>query len=198
MSWRAEQTRTDAERLDAAFAAAPRPMFLPAAHRRLAAADQALPIGHDQTNSQPSTVRAMLELLDVRPGQRVLDVGSGSGWTTALLGRLVGSDGAVYGVERVPDLVRASRAALAELTMPWVRVDQATDELGRPGTAPYERILVSADAPEVPASLVAQLGDDGVMVLPVAGRMARVRLRGGDVQTTWHGHYRFVPLIQGR
>jgi protein-L-isoaspartate(D-aspartate) O-methyltransferase len=186
-----------ARRLDDAFAAAPRELFLPPAQRRFAGTDQALPIGHGQTNSQPSTVRAMLTLLEAQPGQRILDVGSGSGWTTALLGRLVGPDGAVYGVERIAELVQASRAAIGGLTMPWVRVDQATDVLGRPAAAPYDRILVSAESREVPSSLVAQLVEDGVMVLPVTGRMARVRRRRGDAETTWHGHYRFVPLVHG-
>lgn len=186
---------TDLRRLDAAFAAAPREQFLPPRQRRLARTDQALPIGHHQTNSQPSTVRAMLELLDVRQGDRVLDVGSGSGWSTALLAHLVGPDGRVYAVERVAALVQASRAALSGVDVPWAQVEQAGDALGLPGTAPYDRILVSAEAAEVPQPLVAQLAEGGVMVVPVAGRMARVR-RGGDaVDVTWHGHYQFVPLV---
>src|SRR4051812_9944700 len=94
-----------ADQLDAAFAAAPREAFLPASHHRFAGVDEPLPIGHGQTNSQPSTVRRMLSLLDVEPGQRVLDVGSGSGWTTALLAHLVGPGGSVVGVERYADLV---------------------------------------------------------------------------------------------
>jgi protein-L-isoaspartate(D-aspartate) O-methyltransferase len=96
---------TDPERLDAAFREVRRVDFLPREQHGFAGEDTALPIGHGQTNSQPSTVRAMLDLLDVHPGQRVLDVGCGSASTTALLGRLVGPAGEVVGVEIVPELV---------------------------------------------------------------------------------------------
>src|SRR5215211_7614975 len=90
--------------ISAAFEAAPRAEFLPAGARSHAAYDGPIPIGYGQTNSQPSSVAAMLRLLDVRPGHRVLDVGAGSGWTTALLGHLVGPTGQVIGVELVPEL----------------------------------------------------------------------------------------------
>jgi protein-L-isoaspartate(D-aspartate) O-methyltransferase len=183
------------ERLDAAFAAAPRELFLPGSQRRFAGTDVALPIGHEQTNSQPSTVREMLVLLDVPVAARVLDVGSGSGWSTALLAHLVGPGGEVYGVERVADLVESSRASLAGLQVPWARVEHATRELGRPAGSPYDRILVSAGAAELPDGLVRQLATHGIMVVPVAGRMARVRRDRDAVHVTWHGHYRFVPLV---
>src|SRR4051794_29423208 len=92
------------DRVSAAFRAAPREEFLPAGSRSQATYDGPLAIGHGQTNSQPSSVAAMLRLLDVRPGDHVLDVGAGSGWTTALLAHLVGPTGQVVGVELVPDL----------------------------------------------------------------------------------------------
>src|SRR5688572_33158348 len=101
-------------RVDEAFAAVPRRDFLPARQHPFAGLDQALDIGYGVTNSQPTTVRNMLELLDAQPGDRVLDVGSGSGWTTALLAHLVGPTGSVVGVERIPELVEASRANLGD------------------------------------------------------------------------------------
>jgi protein-L-isoaspartate(D-aspartate) O-methyltransferase len=185
--------------LDAAFAAAPRAWFLPPAERRFAELDRPLPIGHGQTNSQPTTVRHLLEHLDVRPGQRVLDVGCGSGWTTALLAHLVAPGGAVVGVEIVPELVELGRANLGGADVANARIEAADPGvLGHPAGAPYDRILVSAEAREVPASLVEQLGEDGVLVVPVAGRLAVVRRSGphAEPDVHWVGHYAFVPLLE--
>ncbi|WP_141787763.1 protein-L-isoaspartate O-methyltransferase family protein [Oryzihumus leptocrescens] len=182
--------------VDRAFEATPRVDFLPPAERHFAAVERALPIGHGQTCSQPAAVRAMLELLDVAPGQRVLDVGAGSGWTTALLATLVGPSGAVVGVELEPELTRRAAARVAATGRTWARVEQAVPgRLGWPAEAPYDRVLVSAEAPEVPAELLAQLAPGGVMVLPVAGRMLQVATTvGGEPTVSEHGHYLFVPL----
>ena len=179
--------------VEAAFAAHPRAAFLPSAVRDRAAHDGPLPIAGRQTNSQPRTVDDMLRLLDVRPSQRVLDVGTGSGWTTALLAHLVGSAGEVVGVELEPELVAFGAANLAATGQPWARIGQArTGVLGVPDSAPYDRILVSAEPRHLPDELVGQLADDGVLVIPVAGTMLRVTNPGGVV--TEHGRYRFVPL----
>jgi protein-L-isoaspartate(D-aspartate) O-methyltransferase len=188
-----------AGRVRAAMAAQPRERFLPTSERRRASYDGPLAIGHGQTNSQPRTVQAMLELLDVRPGQRVLDVGSGSGWTTALLAELVGPTGSVLGLERVPDLVVTGRANVEAAGMPWARVRSAVSGvLGAPELAPFDRVLVSAMATRLPLELVEQLQAHGILVAPVAGRMLRVE-RDPDApdgrRVTEHGHYRFVPLV---
>jgi protein-L-isoaspartate(D-aspartate) O-methyltransferase len=180
--------------VDAAFQAMPREGFLRDADRRRADHDGPLPIGCDQTSSQPRTVAAMLRLLDPRPGDRVLDVGAGSGWTTALLAHLVGPEGSVDGVERVPELATWGAANLAGTAQPWARIHPATPgTLGLPDRAPYDRIIVSAETDALPGELVDQLATDGVLVIPVAGEMLRVTLPGPRV--TRHGHYRFVPLI---
>ena len=181
------------------MAAHPRERFLPRGVRRRAGHDGPLDIGHGQTNSQPRTVADMIELLDVRPGQRVLDVGSGSGWTTALLAELVGREGSVLGVERVPDLVVSGSAALTAERMPWASVRAATPGvLGAPDEAPFDRILVSAMAPVLPEELVVQLGANGILVVPVHGRMVRLQrdnAAAGGRRVTSHGAYRFVPLV---
>lgn len=169
--------------------------FLPVETRESASVDAPLSIGYQQTNSQPSTVKAMLKLLAVHPGHRVLDVGAGSGWSSALLGSLVGNQGEVIGVERIPELVSKARTANAHQNQPWVHIRQATDgELGAPGEAPFDRILVSAMANALPEQLVEQLGEGGIMVIPVAGDMLRVRRGRRGLKITRHGHFRFVPL----
>ena len=174
-----------------------REQFLPRRQRRFARQDRALEIGHRQTNSQPSTVLHLLSQLEVERRQRVLDVGSGSGWTTALLGQLVGADGAVHGVELVPELVAWSRKNLEAYPMPWISVSQADpDVLGLPEQAPFDRILVSAEATRIPEPLVDQLAMDGVMVVPVLGRMTSVRRTAAGPSVVQHGFYSFVPLIE--
>lgn len=175
-----------------AFAAVRREAFLPSHERWRADLDGPIQIGHGQTNSQPLTVANMLRLLDVHPRQRVLDVGAGSGWTTALLSTLVGPGGLVLGLEQVPDLVRWGaenvRAHAVGRTDPG--------ELGRSSAGPWDRILVSAMARRLPETLVDQLGDTGRMVCPVAGELVLVERHGADRTITRHGAYRFVPLVE--
>ena len=179
----------------AAFDAVPRAGFLPEAARWRAGFDGPITIGRGQTNSQPRTVADMLRLLDVHPGQRVLDVGSGSGWTTALLAHLVGPGGSVAGVELEPELATWGERNLRNTAYSWASIRCAErGVLGLPEGAPYDRILVSAEARELPGVLVAQLAPDGRMVLPVRGTMTLVVCSGGRTTTSRHGSYRFVPL----
>ena len=185
-------------RVQAAFDAVPRAPFLPRRKRRYAGEDRPIEIGHGQTNSQPRTVRAMLELLDVAPGSRVLDVGCGSGWTTALLASLTGPSGSVLGVEIVPELVELARRNLGAVHLDApVGVRQAERSvLGTPDEPAYDRILVSAQATAMPDPLVDQLAVGGRLVVPVRGAMTLVRrvdLTHADVSE--HGRYSFVPLL---
>ncbi len=195
------RSRVARSRVAHAFDAVPRAVFLPEGQRRYAGADQPLPIGDGQTNSQPTIVRRMLELLDVQPGHRVLDVGAGSGWTTALLAHLVGSRGRVHGVERLPRLVDLGRRHLdaeevASLRSRMSIVAARPGVLGLPEQAPFDRILVSAAARELPVALVEQLAPAGVMVAPVEGRVVRVRAGSTDgTEVELLDHCRFVPLV---
>ena len=160
--------------------------------------DHALPIGNGQTISQPYTVAFMLELLGPKRGQRVLDVGAGSGWTTALLAALVGEDGAVYGVEIVPELVSWGKENLSKYNFPQASIRRAGSQLGLPGKAPFDRILVSAEAGEIPSGLIEQLAVGGTMVVPVGDSIYKVtKLASGEVETEVHPGFVFVPLVGG-
>lgn len=182
-------------RVRRAMAGLDRRDFLPTGQHRFAEVDLPLPIGHGATCSQPSTVARMLELLDPHPGQRVLDVGCGSGWTTALLHRLVGPEGSVRGVELEPELVTTGAANLRRAGVVGPIIEPAVPGvLGSPEAGPFDRILVSAEADDLPAPLVEQLAPGGRMVVPVAGRLVVVDDADGVRTRRAEGSYRFVPL----
>ena len=159
--------------------------------------DHPLPIGYGQTISQPSTVAFMLELLQPQAGDKVLDVGTGSGWTSALLGYIVGDEGYVYGVEIVPELVEVGRKNVEHCLEANVMISPANPEqLGNPQCAPYDRILVSASATEIPAQLVAQLKIGGVLVLPVKNDVVFLRKhKDGQHDIRSYPGFVFVPLV---
>src|SRR5690606_34807863 len=177
-----------------------RAWFLPPAVVDRASEDVPLPIGHRATCSQPSTVAHMLTYLGPQPGDRVLDVGAGSGWTTALLAELVGREGDVVGVELEEELVAFGRANLAAAAALGTELGHARilpaapGVLGLPAHGPFDRILVSAEAREIPDALVAQLTDHGRMVIPVRRRLVVVDRHGEALRTRDVGAYRFVPL----
>lgn len=169
--------------------------FLPEALRDQAHQDHPLPLADGSTNSQPTTVRRMLQALRVERGNRVLDVGSGSGWTSALLGHLTGPTGTVLGLDLTDFLVNFAREGLSNYDLPWVSIELAEPGvLGRPGQT-WDRILVSADGGGIPPALVEQLADGGRMVIPAAGRMAVVTRDGDHTHTDYlDGRWAFVKL----
>lgn len=182
--------------IDTAFQLIPRYLFLPGVSREQSVQDRPFPIGFGQTNSQPSTVHQMLEWLDVQPGQQVLDVGSGSGWTSALLAEIVGMEGHVTAVEKIPELVESSRLALQQHGIHNVIVHQAGEELGWPATGPYDRILVSASAHHLPPELVDQLAVHGRLVIPIGTTIHEISKDStGHLTDREHAGYVFVPLV---
>ena len=158
------------ERVLEAMGRVPREKFVPEDWRAQAYADRALPVGEGQTISQPYMVAVMLEMLDPRPENRVLEIGAGSGYQAALLGELAGE---VYTMEIVESLARRAEAILRDLGYENVHVICGDGSLGYPARAPYDRIIVAAAAPQVPPPLREQLAVGGRLVAPVGSRYAQ-------------------------
>jgi len=184
------------ERVLDAMARVPRELFVPEQVRERAYDDAALPIGGDQTISQPYMVARICEALAVRSGERVLDVGTGSGYQAAVLAQLAGE---VHTIERLPDLASRARVALELAGCANVRVHVGDGSLGLPEHAPFGAVAVAAAAPEVPASLYAQLDPGGRLVVPVGGRGGqelRLVVRSPEGPAVLRSvPCRFVPLV---
>jgi len=174
----------------------PREVFLPPESRHLAYEDIPLPIGEGQTISQPYIVAMMTQALELNGGERVLEVGTGSGYQTAILAELCRW---VVSVERLASLLEGARRHLASLGYTNVELRQATTGLGWPEGAPYDAILVTAGAPSIPQALLDQLVVGGRLVIPVGSRYEQDLLKvikgATGLEVTNLGACRFVPLI---
>ena len=187
------------ERVLEAMGAVPRELFVAEDLRRRAYDDGALPIGHSQTISQPWVVAAICQALELRGAERVLEIGTGSGYSTAVIARLAGE---VISLERVAELAEGARERLAELGVANAEVIVADGSKGHAERAPYEAIAVHAATPEAPHSLISQLAPKGRLVVPIATATADLltvfrRGEAGDESLTQEtiGPCRFVPLI---
>lgn len=174
----------------------PRHLFVPPGFEREAYGDSPLPIGQGQTISQPYIVGLMTALLEVGPADRVLEVGAGSGYQAAVLARLAEK---VITVERLPEVASLARRNLEREGARNVEVLVGDGTIGRPESAPYQGILVTAAAPQVPAPLLEQLADGGRLVAPIGGpeiqELVRVVRRGDRFGYEHAGPVRFVPLV---
>jgi protein-L-isoaspartate(D-aspartate) O-methyltransferase len=180
----------------AAFREVPRDAFVPAESRTDAYADTPLPISEGQTISQPYIVAAMIEALHLRESDRVLEVGTGSGYAAAILARLART---VVTIERHASLADEARTTLAALHVTNVIVVHGDGTLGVPEHAPYDAIVVAAAGPRVPDALVAQLAEGGRLVMPVGARTEQVLVRITRSANRMHREtleaVRFVPLV---
>jgi len=179
-----------------AFLEVPRHLFVEEALREKAYGVHALPIGFRQTISQPSIAALMTEMLQIKPEDRVLEVGTGSGYQAAILSRLAGE---VITLERIPQLARRARQALHALGMANVQVKVCDGSLGLGEGELFDAILVTAAAPEVPGPLLAHLGEGGRMVIPVGtgGRQTLYRIirERGQLRREEKGNCAFVKLV---
>lgn len=184
------------ERVLDAMLRTPRHEFVPAEHIERAYQDRPLPIGNAETISQPYIVAAMTEAADVKPGDKVFEAGTGSGYQTAILAALGAK---VYTLERNPRLADAARARLARLGYESVEVLCGDASLGYPPGAPYEAILVTAASPSIPAALIEQLAEGGRLVIPVGNRQSQrlelvIKTTEGISRQTLET-CQFVPLV---
>jgi protein-L-isoaspartate(D-aspartate) O-methyltransferase len=183
------------ERVLAAMATIPRHAFVSADLRAQAYADGALPIGRRQTISQPYIVALMTQLLALRGGERVLEIGTGSGYQTAVLARLAGT---VHSIEIDPEIAERARATLAALGYGAAQVRVGDGAAGWPEAAPFDALIISAGVPRLPEALLGQLRDGGRVVAPLEradGEELAVGVKRGDrLEWTAHGAVRFVPM----
>jgi len=183
-----------------AMAKVPRHRFVSPAQESQAYSDRALPIEEGQTISQPYIVALMTELLELQGGEKVLEVGTGSGYQAAVLAEIVKD---VYTIEILPGLAAGAAARLKQLGYSWVRVRAGDGYLGWPDAAPFDAIIVTAGATHIPQPLIAQLAEGGRLVVPVGPSSDRQdlilgRKTGGRFATRVVAPVRFVPLVEPR
>ena len=181
----------------AALGRVPRERFVPDASRSHACSDHAMAIGHGQTISQPYMVAVMTEALELKPTDRVLEVGTGSGYQCAVLAELAGE---VWSVERIAELAKSAALLLAELGYATVHVRTGDGSLGWPESAPFDAVIVTAAAPRAPDPLLEQLSPEGGrLVVPVGDRdlqqLTLIRRDGDAFETRRSVGCRFVPLL---
>jgi len=183
-------------RILAAFRKIPRHLFVPGAYQREAYEDHPLPIGEHQTISQPYMVALMVEALRLQGHEKVLEVGTGSGFQTAILSELALE---VYSVERLAALAEAARERLAALGVGNVHLRVGDGSLGYPEFEPYDGIIVAAAAPDAPVPLLSQLADGGRLLIPIgpptAQTLVRIQKRFGQLDREELSGCVFVPLI---
>jgi protein-L-isoaspartate(D-aspartate) O-methyltransferase len=188
--------RISDDRVISAMRTVPRHLFVPTDLRHLAYADAPLPIGHRQTISQPYIVALMTSLLELKESDKVLEIGTGSGYQGAILAQIADQ---VYSIERIGELADKTRELFQELGLNNIQVRQGDGTLGWEKEAPFNAIIVTAAAPKVPEPLKEQLASDGRMVLPVGGRNGQIlelwRRKGKKLEKERVAPVAFVPLV---
>jgi len=181
-----------------AFKKIKRKDFVREEYKDLAEIDEPLPIGYGQTISQPSTVAFMFELLQPKKGDKILDIGSGSGWTATLLAEIVGEKGKVYALEIIPELKEFGEKNVAKYNFVKkgiVKFICSDGSHGLPSESPFDKILVSASATKIPSALKNQLKNNGRMVIPVGNSIFLVIKKNNKYEEKEFEGFSFVPLV---
>lgn len=195
ISWKYLKTPTIIE----AFKKVERKHFVLSNYEKEAHEDYPLPIGYGQTISQPLTVAFMLELLQPKRNDKILDVGSGSGWQTALLAYIVGTEGKVYAVEVIPELYEFGKRNVEKLGFKNVEFYLEDGSTGLADKEPFDKIIVAAAAPEIPKTLLKQLKKGGRLVIPI-GRFTQEivlieKINDKEYKEKRYSNFAFVPLL---
>ena len=186
------------KKVEDAFRNIPRHEFVPSSELGYAYYNEPLSIKKNQTISQPAVVSRMTEWLDVREGQKILEIGTGSGWQTAILSYLVGS-GIIYSIEIRPELVKFARENLEKFGIDNVNVILNDGSIGYPEASLYDRIMITAACSEIPLPLLDQLVDGGLLIAPIGDSSQSLVLlqktKKGIIEIKHESHYVFVPLL---
>jgi protein-L-isoaspartate(D-aspartate) O-methyltransferase len=186
------------EKVESALQNIPRHEFVPESELEYAYDNEPLPIMKNQTISQPGVVTRMTEWLDVKNGQNILEIGTGSGWQSAILSYLVGS-GTIYSIERHPELAKFAQENLKKLKIDNVHVILGDGTLGYSQASPYDRIIITAACTEIPLPLLDQLSENGLIIAPVGGSSQSLVLLQktpkGIIEIKNQSKYVFVPLV---
>lgn len=184
----------------AAFEKIPRENFIPPELKDIAYEDTPLSIGHYQTISAPHMYAIMLELAEISRGEKVLEVGTGSGYGAAMLSELVGKKTRVFSIEIIPELAASAKQNLTRSKIKNVEVIVGNGNLGLAREAPFDKIIVTAGAPEIPKELIRQLKEGGKIVIPVGSAAFQVLFVGvkkkGKLELKSYGDVIFVPLVK--
>ncbi len=190
--------RIKTKEVERAFLEVKREEFVPDHFKHYAYVDSPLEIGHGQTISAPHMVAIMVEGLDIKKGQKILEVGAGSGYHAAIVSKLVGSKGHVYTIERYSSLVENAKENLKSTGIKNVTIELGDGSEGLPKYAPYDRIYVTCAAPDIPPPLIDQLKDEGKLMVPVGKMVCQLELiekKKGKLHSKNLGGCAFVPLV---
>jgi protein-L-isoaspartate(D-aspartate) O-methyltransferase len=182
-----------------AFKVIPREIFVPPQFKDQAYDDQPLPTLREQSISQPTTIMVMLQALDIKSGENVLEIGAGVGYQAALIGEIIGEQGHLVTCEVIPELVYIAQKHLHNLGLSWVNVIEADGGEGWLDSSPYDKVIITAACPAVPQPVVDQLREGGIVIAPVGDLDSQTMVRGvkvnGKLELEFLGPFRFVPMV---